>query len=304
MRSELSGVIVLNKPAGITSAKAVAGAKRILGGPKIGHTGTLDPFATGVLVCCINKATRLARFFLQGNKSYEALLRLGTATDTQDATGRTVSCQTVPALSGEEMAAIFKQFEGPQLQQPPIFSALKHNGTPLYKLARQGKPVQKAPRPVNILDLRITKISLPDVHFQVTCSAGTYVRTLCADIGQAVGCGGHLDQLHRTSSCGFAIAEALSLEALEERIRSAPLQSIVLPMADALRNMPTFQADEAVLQDVAHGRPLTLDQVPACDLQPAGTHGPLKVVDENGALQAVIQWQPGADVYNYCCVFT
>ncbi len=305
MRPELNGVIVLDKPADITSAKAVAEVKRSLGAAKVGHTGTLDPFATGVLLCCVNQATRLARFFLHGDKRYEALLRLGIATDTQDATGREVHRAPVPALTDAQLRSLFDRFLGPQWQQPPVYAALKHQGTPLYKLARQGRPVQKPPRPVTITALRILHTALPDVRFEVGCSAGTYVRTLCADIGAAMGCGGHLAELRRTASGGFTIAEAVSLERLRALPDAQARRRLLVPMESVLRHLPTFQADDAVLARVAQGQPLTPVQLPEAAIHGDATgHGPLKVVDAQGRLRAVVERAPGGQAYNYCCVFS
>jgi tRNA pseudouridine55 synthase len=305
MCNELNGIIVLDKPAGITSAKAVAAVKKELGAAKVGHTGTLDPFATGVLLCCINQATRLARFFLHGRKRYVALLRLGTSTDTQDATGQTIASCPVPALSQEFLTSVFHRFSGCQMQQPPAFSALKHEGTPLYKLARKGKPVQKPPRPITVA-LRILEVDLPDIRFEVTCSAGTYVRTLCADIGQAIGCGGHMAQLRRTACAGFSLEDAVSLDAFKAAGRDAKL-SWILPMAEALKEMPSVRADGDLLQCLFHGRTLTAERITERALEGAARADRpgdyIKVVDEKGRLKAVLQAAEGGAKYNYCCVF-
>lgn len=306
MRRKLNGVIVLDKPAGISSAKAVAEVKKILGAAKTGHTGTLDPFATGVLLCCVNQATRLARFFLHGDKSYEALLRLGTATDTQDATGQVVAQAPVPELTLDRLTLVFNQFMGQQMQQPPVYAALKHQGTPLYKLARQGRPVQKEARPVTISALRIVQVALPEVRFEVSCSAGTYVRMLCADIGKALGCVGHLAELRRTACGGFSIAEAVSLETLRGITDASAQAALLVPMVTILRHLPTLRADDAVLERVVHGKTLTPDQVPEGLIENAQSGSPgdyLKVVDAQGRLRAVLQRSPDGGPYNYCCVF-
>ena len=207
-----NGIIIIDKPAGITSAKVVARLKEIVGARKVGHTGTLDPFATGVMICCLNRATRLARFFLSGDKKYKAVLCLGEETDTQDRTGKTISVCKDLEFSDKEIRDVFKEFEGPVAQMPPVFSSLKHKGTPLYKLARQGKPVQKPARQIVIHYLKISDSDLPEIHFEVSCSSGTYIRALCADIGKRLGCGGHLKSLRRIESCGFSIDQALDLE--------------------------------------------------------------------------------------------
>lgn len=305
MRSQLSGVLVLDKPAGMSSAHVVAKVKKLLGADKAGHAGTLDPFATGVLLCCINQATRLARFFLQGDKQYQAVLQLGLETDTQDATGRIVGRNAVPELTEDQLHRIFKQFEGPQLQQPPVYAALKHEGTPLYRLARQGRPVQKPARPVTIKAIRILEIRLPEVCFEVSCSAGTYIRTLCADMGKAAGCGGHLASLRRTATCGFTLAQAVSLETLQARPEDLRPEMLI-PMSAAMGAMPTIRADEALLQRVAHGQRLTTAQVPAVKIENGGAgqmQGYWKVLDARDQLKAVLELTPDGSGYNYCCVF-
>ena len=169
-RKELNGVIVIDKPPGITSANVVARVKKLLKAKKAGHTGTLDPFATGVLVCCINRATKLSRFFLHGKKRYEAILQLGVETDTQDLTGNVINVCHNLEFSEKAIQSAFKRFEGKIEQLPPVYSALKHKGVPLYKLARSKKPVQKPARQVSIITLKILKIKLPFIRFEVLCS--------------------------------------------------------------------------------------------------------------------------------------
>lgn len=306
MCSELNGILIIDKPAGQTSAKTVAEVKKILGVAKCGHTGTLDPMATGVLICCVNQATRLARFFLHSEKEYQAVLRLGVSTDTQDNSGRTIASATVPDFSADELRETFKRFEGPQLQQPPVYAALKHQGTPLYKLARLGKPVQKAARPVTIRYLRILSIDLPNITFQVTCSAGTYIRTLCADIGRQLGCGGHLTQLRRTSSSGFSVSDAITPAELQVKKDAGPYHETVIPMADALGQMPSFTADDQIIEHIYHGRRLNRTMVPMDSLglkMETTSDNYIRVVNAHRQLKAVIQPAPDGLAYNYCCVF-
>ncbi len=302
MRSDLSGIIVVDKPEGMTSARVVAEVKRKLEAARVGHTGTLDPFATGVLICCINQATRLARFFLHGSKRYEGLLRFGSVTDTQDATGQTLETSSVPQLDQAFLENLFKRFEGRQWQLPPVYSALKHEGTPLYKLARRGHPVQKPARPVTITSLCILQVALPDVRFEVACSAGTYVRTLCHDIGQTVGCGAHLAELRRTESCDFGLDQAVALDRLKAMETAEQVENVMIPMAEALREMPTFSADDEMVTHISHGRPLPPEPFTGRDPvnRPADY---LKVVDRSNRLKAVIEWSSESGTYIYCCVF-
>ncbi len=306
MHAELNGIVVLDKPADISSARAVAKVKKILGAAKCGHAGTLDPFATGVLICCINQATRLSGFFLRGAKSYEAVLRLGVRTDTQDLTGQVLERRAVPAFSDTELRAAFEAFEGTQLQQPPIYSALKHEGTALYKLARKGTPVQKPPRSITIERLRVIDTRLPDIRFEVRCSSGTYVRTLCADIGHRLGCGGHLAHLRRTASSQFGIESAVRLEALQSLADRGDAHAGLIDMAAALAHMPTITADSALLEHIRHGRELALARIPSATAVRAieGTvDGYVKIVDQHNRLRAVVRPAALNGTYDYCCVF-
>jgi len=298
MRSGLNGIVVVDKPAGMSSARVVAEVKKKMGAARVGHTGTLDPFATGVLICCINQATRLARFFLHGGKRYEAVMRLGSTTDTQDATGRIVATAPLPDLDEACLASVFRGFEGPQWQHPPVFAALKHEGTPLYKLARRGKPVQKPPRQVIISILRILQVALPDVRFEVACSAGTYVRTLCHDIGQTLGCGGHLVELRRTESSGFGLDQAVTLDRLGE----IDPWKVLIPMAEALIGMPSVTADDQMIAHIEQGRPLKPEWFKERDpmSSPADT---LMIVDRANRLRALIEWSSEDGTYVYGCVF-
>jgi tRNA pseudouridine55 synthase len=306
MRSQLSGVLTIDKPADQSSAKTVAIVKKLLNVAKVGHSGTLDPFATGVLVCCVNQATRLSRFFLRDRKRYTAVLRLGVHTDTQDATGQVVATSSVPQWQADRIADLFKQFEGDIMQQPPAYSALKHKGVPLYKLARKGTPVRKPPRQVTISSLRIAAIRLPEIAFDVTCSSGTYVRTLCADIGDRMGCGGHLVSLRRTASGGFPLTQAVSLKTLEALDDPERRRELLTPMAEALHGMPRIEAGPDLLQRIAHGQLLTAGHLPhpSVDDGAAPTSDRyVKVVDAGKKLKAVLHYIPDKAAYDYCCVF-
>jgi tRNA pseudouridine55 synthase len=291
--------LVIDKPAGVTSADVVARLKRRLGGAKVGHTGTLDPFATGVVVCCVNRATKLAGYFLAGKKTYIATLFLGIETDTQDPTGRVTATRDTGRLSESAVLEALSQFKGDLLQAPPVFSALKHRGTPLYKLARSGNPVQKPPRPVHISAINVIKMALPEVVFSVTCSAGTYIRTLCADIGGMLGCGGHLKALRRIESCGFSIGEALRLDELDDLEASGDIWARMISMEEALRHIPLVVADADLEEHILHGRKLTKERLRL----EGGIGGAdyIKIVDTHHHLLAVLRAE--GDVVTYGCVF-
>ena len=299
MQPEISGIIVIDKPEGMTSARVVARVKKLFNARKAGHAGTLDPFATGVTVCCINQATKLAQFFLHGSKKYEAVLFLGIETDTQDLTGKVVSRSDIQPslLSEDKIYSVFQKFKGEILQAPPVYSALKHKGVPLYKLARKGNPVQKDARTVFILSLDILHINLPEIHFKVSCSGGTYIRTLCADIGAALGCGGHLKRLRRTESSGFNIRDAVRYSELESS--ADELSERIIPMTDALKNMPVCIADNRLKQKIIYGQGIT--EADFIQLPAPIPDGFIKIIDMSSNLLAVLKKE--SKDYKYCCVF-
>lgn len=292
MRAEKSGILLIDKSIGMTSARTVAIVKRLTRSKKAGHTGTLDPLATGLLICCLNQATKLARFFLAGEKTYEAILRLGLTTDTQDATGRILARKDFRHVSETAVKEGLHELTGNIQQQPPIYSAVKHRGKPLYHYARKGEPVAKPPRTVIISALTLRKIELPEVHFSVTCSAGTYIRTLCADLGVALGCGAHLAALRRTISCDFSIGQALNPEQLETLAAKDIWQSRLVSPVDALPDMPTHQASDALREKIRFGRTLS----PADAIQVTGQK--MKIIDSDRKLLAIIDQN-----FRYYCVF-
>jgi tRNA pseudouridine55 synthase len=299
----LNGIIVIDKPPNITSAKVVAAVKKALNAGKVGHAGTLDPFAEGVLVCCLNQATRLAGFLLHSPKKYVAVLKLGEETDTQDCTGTVVATSEPNGLSQQTIQNVIKSFKGTVDQLPPVYSALKHKGVPLYRLARRGQPVQKPPRRVHIYDIKAAHIALPLVRFEVACSAGTYIRTLGADIGKALGCGGHLHALKRVESSGFRLAQATPLSALEEVVRNRKLTQQIISMKDALPAMPEYCVPDRLVQKIRHGQILTVHDLS----EPHGSKGirdaHIKIVDQKGNLVAVVERNAADNRLNYCCVF-
>lgn len=301
MQCEISGILIVDKSAGISSAKVVARVKKLLKARKAGHTGTLDPFATGVLVCCINRATKLSRFFLHGEKKYEAILHLGIETDTQDSTGKVTNTYNNIEFSEKTIRSVFKQFEGTITQLPPVYSALKYKGIPLYKHARKNKPVQKPARRVSILSLEILEINLPTIRFEVSCSAGTYIRTLCADIGEALGCGGHLKELRRTESSGFTIKDAATLEELEKSALSEDLSDRIISMSNALKDMPEHVADKTLAQKIMHGNIMTKNDF----LPEKGNleEGFIKIIDADNSLIAILKYNNDNNTYEYFCVF-
>jgi tRNA pseudouridine55 synthase len=303
MQPELNGFLVIDKPVDTTSAQVVARVKRLTRAKKVGHTGTLDPFATGVLICCLNQATRLAGYLLKDNKRYRAVLHLGVETDTLDSTGEVVSSAPVSHLTAETVTTAFRAFEGTFQQQPPAYSALKHRGVPLYKLARKGQPVQKPPRQVTVSRLTIEMIALPEVTFAATCSAGTYIRTLGADIGRRIGCGGHLTALRRLNSGPFELDAALSLDQLAEAVADGNLSRHLIQPAQALNNRPRIEADRHLLKKVRHGRQLFLADLGPIYPAPREAGDPILVMGVDNRLMAILGYQPGTEKLSYHCVF-
>ncbi len=278
---------MLDKPDGLSSARATARVRACLGARKAGHTGTLDPSARGVLVCCLGKATRLASVLLRRPKTYEAVLTLGVATDTQDASGRPVAERPVPELSPRAVEEIFARFTGKILQTPPAYSALKHEGLPLYAHARRGRIIRKPPRPITVYSLRLLSLEPRRVHFEVRCSAGTYVRTLAADIGGALGCGGHLSALTRTECAGFRLEEACSLEDLEERARRGEdLRRLIVPMAQALRGIHAVTVEGDLALRIRRGGAILREDLGHGGAPEAGL---LQVFDRQGQLIALLE---------------
>src|ERR1700758_3015788 len=214
----MDGIAILDKPKGMTSQGAVEKVKRILNIERAGHTGTLDPFATGVLPVWLGESTKVIPFLDEEFKEYEAVLRLGIETDTMDATGNVIGEKDVSKLSENDVKYVFLKFKGEIAQIPPMFSALKKNGVRLYNLARRGKEIQRFPRTVVIEELKLRELNLPFIRFFVRSSRGTYIRVLGSDIGKELGCGGHLVELRRIKSGIFNIEDAISIEYIKDNV--------------------------------------------------------------------------------------
>jgi tRNA pseudouridine55 synthase len=241
-----NGLLVIDKPAGITSHDVVARCRRILGTKKIGHTGTLDPFATGVVVVLVGKATRLAQFLDKDEKEYDAVVRFGFATDSGDLTGARLDADDAPVPSASSLAEAIGRFTGEILQTPPMYSAKKVDGKKLYELARKGIEIEREPVRVTVFGLEaVADAALPetDVHLRVTCSAGTYVRTLAEDIARSAGSAAHLAALRRTRAGRFTVAEALTLEGLEKAVADGRLADHLVPMDAAVVHLPAVALD-------------------------------------------------------------
>ncbi|MBI2486670.1 MAG: tRNA pseudouridine(55) synthase TruB [Deltaproteobacteria bacterium] len=243
----MDGIVVLDKPKGMTSLRAVSKVKTVLKTRRAGHTGTLDPFATGVLPICVGKATKVIPFLDEDFKEYEALLRLGITTDTMDATGRVVIEKNVGAITRELVIDVFSKFKGKITQIPPMFSALKKDGVRLYKLAREGKSIERPPRTIIIKDLELIELNSTFIKFFVNCSRGTYIRVLGSDIGDELGCGGHLVDLRRIRSGRFKLEDTVSLE----NVKKGDIR--LIPISEALSHIKDINVGKGIAMQIKMG---------------------------------------------------
>lgn len=230
----MDGIFNIYKQKGFTSHDVVAVVRKIIQQKKVGHTGTLDPDAEGVLPICVGKGTKLADYIMEGNKSYRAVVTLGVTTTTEDSSGEILEKKEF-VFDEQKIEQVVSSLLGTYHQVPPMYSAIKVNGKKLYELARQGKEIERKSREITIFDIQITKFMPPDqFEIDVVCSKGTYIRTLCADIGKKLGCGAHMSSLLRTSSGMFSLDTAITLDQLKELAEKGQLQSVLLPLEKAL----------------------------------------------------------------------
>ncbi|MBE5897537.1 MAG: tRNA pseudouridine(55) synthase TruB [Lachnospiraceae bacterium] len=260
-----SGIINVYKEAGFTSFDVVAKLRGILKIKKIGHTGTLDPDATGVLPICIGKATKICDLLTDRDKIYRAVMRLGIVTDTLDMSGNVLETNEV-IVTEEDVKSAIMSFVGDIMQIPPMYSALKVNGQKLVDLARKGQVVERKPRPVTIYDISIEDITLPLVTFTISCSKGTYIRTLCDDIGRKLGCGGCMESLERIKAAGFSVENALTLSDIERIRDEGDLDSIILAIDEALLEYPKVVAAEECTKILQNGGKVSADDLTLTDL--------------------------------------
>jgi tRNA pseudouridine55 synthase len=253
--AELSGVVVVDKPSGPTSFDVVRRVKGLFKTKRCGHTGTLDPTATGVLPICIGDATKVATFVSEGEKEYDAIVRFGVVTDTQDAAGRVLETRELGDLTEEKVRAELSHFVGLVEQTPPMYSARKVDGKRLYELARAGEEVEREARQIHIDEARLTFFRLPDAGIFVRCSKGTYLRTLAHDLGQRVGCGAHLRELKRVRVGPFGLEDSVGLDTLMAAAKEGrdSLERYLLPVSRALDELAELQLDVTIARRVAHG---------------------------------------------------
>lgn len=277
------------KEKGFTSHDVVAKLRGIVGQKKIGHTGTLDPDATGVLPVCLGKATKLCDLLTDKNKTYEAVLLLGKTTDTQDITGEVLEEKSTEALTEEKVREAIEGFIGDYEQIPPMYSALKVNGKKLYELAREGKVIERKARPVKILDIQILEIDLPKVRMEVSCSKGTYIRTLCHDIGEKLGCGGCMESLIRTRVSTFRIEDAKTLDEIETLKQEGKLAELLVPIDAMFPFYPKITVKDDWKAFAKNGNPLDLKMLKEACGQDEETQ--VRLYDESGKFIAIYQWK-------------
>jgi len=257
----MNGLLIVNKPSGMTSHDVVNTVRRITKVRRVGHTGTLDPLATGVLVLMIGPATRLARFIGECKKVYRAVVRLGEATATYDAEGDITERHAVH-VTIKAIETALDQFRGTIEQRPPMYSAIKVKGQKLYQLARQGKEIERALRPITIYQLDVLDWTSPNLMLEVACSAGTYIRSLAHDLGQVLGCGAHLKALTRTAVGDFGLDQSYTLETLRVWADEGRIEEALLPPGAALSTLPAVQLTPAQEQAVRYGQAITPDAPP------------------------------------------
>ncbi len=279
-----SGILLIDKPEGPSSAQVVGRIKAISGAKKLGHLGTLDPFASGLLLIGVNEGTKVADIFISAAKSYCGVMVLGVATDSQDATGNVIKERPVPPVGENDLKELERKFTGELQQIPPMFSALKKDGVRLYKLARQGKEIPRDPRAIRIETLRLRKLGEAEIELDVTCSRGTYVRTLAADMGEALGCGGHLKSLRRTACGHLKLDNAVTLDELERLVEKEKIP--LLPLSSALSHLRAVTWQSGWLSRVRMGQQEILNQIG----KPLAGERLVRILDPRGDLVALSEW--------------
>ena len=289
--TEMFGLLNLHKPVGRTSRWVVDFVSRLTGVRKIGHAGTLDPLASGVLVLCLGPATRLVEYVQAGTKVYRAQVTLGVSTTSYDGEGEIVATHPVPPLTIDELATMLNRYTGDVVQQPPIYSAVKVDGVAAYRRARRGQAMDLARRTVRISRLALLDWDSPHLTVEIHCSPGTYVRSLAHDWGEALGCGAHLSALVRLASGHFRLEESVSVDAFADAARAGTWQNYLLPPDEAVRDLVPVICDEAAASTLQSGNSLP------CPTVPATTTG--RAYDPGGRLIALVtydadrqQWRP------------
>jgi tRNA pseudouridine55 synthase len=296
----MDGILNINKATGMTSHDVVAKIRRLLKQKRVGHAGTLDPLASGVLPICVGQATRVAEYLSESGKAYLATIVFGSVTDTYDAEGTIVRTASTDGLSSSSVEEALQHFVGPQMQVPPRYSAIKLQGQPAYKRARAGEEVELVPRPVMIYKLELMKWEPPTATLAVECSKGTYIRSLAYDLGAYLGCGAYLAALIRTRSGPFLLAASVTLEQLAA-VPASEIASLLYPADKALEDYPHLILDSATIERVQHGSAFTY----ALDGQAGAkqTRTTARVYSDDGRFVAIAEWDPAQNVWKPRKVF-
>jgi tRNA pseudouridine55 synthase len=293
----VDGLLITDKPEGITSLEVVREVKRRLDVKKAGHIGTLDPFATGVLPIAINEGTKLVPFLGEEPKEYEAVLKLGEETTTDDLTGKILSRKGWEEVSSEMIDAAFRTFWGKIQQIPPMFSAIKLKGKPLYRLARKGIEVDRKEREVEIFNIQVEEIHPPQVRFRVSCSKGTYIRSLARDIGRKIGCGAHLLQLRRVRSGPFTLEKAIPWQRLTEILKVEDIFPWLISLKEALPSLPEVIGDKRLVKKIRFGKEMVVRDLSFQSLPVFEKGQWLKITSPEEGLVAILRSEVrGADI--------
>ncbi len=285
----MDGLLIIDKPTGISSFDVVRRVRRLYKTRKVGHAGTLDPLATGVLVVGLGDGTRLIQYLMEGEKSYRATFKLGEATDTQDSEGQIIDSHPIEGLLPERVAEACRSFVGRISQVPPMYSALKKDGVPLYKLARQGVEVEREARTIDIFKVEVVDIDLPYVTIEVDCAKGSYIRTLCHDIGRRLGCGAHMTALRRTRSAPYEESDSHTLERLTDENGEGDPECL-MTLLDAVRNYPAFEVSgNGAAERLRNGVPPQACEVSGVALP---SEGDMVVLLDQGQLRALAAYAP------------
>jgi len=285
----MDGILVVDKPSGITSYQVVRKVKKLLGAAKVGHGGTLDPLATGVLPVFLNRATKLASFLTHGTKKYRATMKLGVETDTQDRDGTIISESTTLPKKPQDIIDVLNTLKGAGEQIPPMFSAVKFHGTPLYKLARKGISFERKARAIFIHEITVLDIRLPYVTFEVACSLGTYVRTLCADSGKKLACGAHLVELTRLQSGNFHLADSINLNQLHSVSKDNGLQATLFSLSESFSDLPNIRVGKDLFTLLKKRRTLSVSRLNNTSPTLIKKGALLKVTCQEDSLIALVQ---------------
>ncbi|MFH0942513.1 MAG: tRNA pseudouridine(55) synthase TruB [Chloroflexota bacterium] len=289
----MNGILNINKAPGMTSYQVVAAVKRLSGERKAGHAGTLDPTARGVLPVCLGKATRTMEYFLDTSKTYLAEIELGVTTDSYDSSGQVTGRRDTRGISQSQVTTALSTFLGLIQQTPPMFSALKHHGTPLYRLARAGVTVERPPRPAQIYRIELKSFEPPIATIEVECGRGTYIRSLAHDLGEALGCGGTLRSLVRLQYGPFGISDAVTIPMLEDAFRSGHAEDYLYPVEFVLSHLPAVTANHELVSLLKHGHHL---DVMALSQPPAG-EPKLRVYTPSGQFLGIWRLDPASNRY-------